>query len=373
MTPDIQRGWLALTLVPRLGPIKIQQLLEQFDNPGHCLHASDQQLQQAGLSATQITALKNPDAKQLDRALRWLNDSPTHHLLTIHDDRYPELLKTIESAPPILFAKGRLELLGDLQLAMVGSRNPTRGGRETAFEFAKHLASTGFVITSGLALGIDAASHAGALAAGGHTIAVTGNGLDRVYPAKHRDLAHQIAGQGLLLSEYFPGTRPLPQHFPRRNRIISGLSLGTLVVEAAQKSGSLITAYKALEQSREVFAIPGSIHNPLARGCHQLIREGAKLVESANDILEELAPLAQASLNLSQASIPENNRQETDTGNPDHDRVLEAIAYDPVSFDTLIERTGMESNALSSILLILELENKISTEAGGYYIRSGQA
>lgn len=373
MSPEEQCDWLALILVPHLGPIKIQRLREKLGCPTQIISCPDNMLRQAGLSAQQIGSLRKPDEKRLDTAFSWLHENPAHHLISITDSNYPELLKTTEAPPQLLFAKGDISLLRSLQLSIVGSRNPTQGGRETAFEFARYLASAGLAITSGLAFGIDAASHEGALDAGGHTIAVTGNGLDRIYPAQHHKLARQIVEQGLLLSEYLPGTRPLPQNFPRRNRIISGLSLGTLVVEAGQKSGSLITAYKALEQSREVFAIPGSIHNPLARGCHQLIKEGAKLVESAHDIFEELGPLAQASLQLTPHNDTRAEENTVDHTSPEHDHVLEIMGFDPVSFDTLIERTKMTSSALSSVLLILELENKISLEASGHYVRSTPA
>ena len=200
--------------------------------------------------------------------------------MTLHDARYPELLKQIADPPSILFVQGDVSLLAKWQIALVGSRNPSASGRDTAYEFSRYLAQDGITINSGLAMGIDAASHQGALAAGGKTIAVIGTGLDRVYPAKHRELAHEIASTGAIVSEFALGTSPRAENFPRRNRIISGLSLGTVVVEAAVKSGSLITARMAMEQGREVFAIPGSIHNPLARGCHQLIRQGAKLVEN---------------------------------------------------------------------------------------------
>ncbi len=218
-------------------------------------------------------------------------EGDNRHLITLHDARYPTLLREIDDAPPMLFIQGDPTILNLPQIAIVGSRNPSASGRQTATDFAHFLASAGLAITSGLADGIDGAAHQGALETKNSTLAVTGTGLDRVYPAKHRELAHRIAEQGALISELPPGTPPIPANFPRRNRIISGLSLGTLVVEAAQKSGSLITARLATEQGREVFAIPGSIHNPLARGCHALIRQGAKLVETAGDILEELAPL----------------------------------------------------------------------------------
>ena len=363
-----QLDWLKLILSPGLGPAGIHKLLDHFGTARAILHAPVTDLAATGISNKICNNLKAVDDKRLQASVGWLESSPSHHLLSLEDPRYPALLKTIDDAPPVLFVKGDPSLLSSLQLAIVGSRNASNHGIETAHEFARYLAKAGLTITSGLALGIDGAGHRGALDADGLTIAVTGNGLDRVYPAKHRELAHQIAERGALVSEFPPGTKPLPGHFPRRNRIIAGLSLGTLVVEAAQQSGSLITAYKALDQSREVFAIPGSIHNPLARGCHQLIRQGAKLVETAHDILEELAPLAQASLELEEeASETESTPPTSDES---HALILKAMGHDPVSIDSLIERTGMSSNNISSILLILELEGRISAQSGGHYIRS---
>jgi len=214
------------------------------------------------------------------------------HILTLHDPAYPALLKEIADPPPLLFVRGDPAVLSRPQLGIVGSRNPTPGGRSLAEDFARSLSRCGLVVTSGMALGIDAAGHRGALRGGGTTLAVAGTGPDRIYPARHRDLARAIVEQGAIISEFAPGTPALPSNFPRRNRIISGLSLGVLVVEAACRSGSLITARLAAEQGREVFALPGSIHNPLARGCHHLIRQGAKLVEDIEDIVEELGPLA---------------------------------------------------------------------------------
>ena len=256
------------------------------------------------------------------------------------------------------------------QLAIVGSRNPTPGGRETAGAFARHLAGCGLTITSGLARGIDAAGHRGALAGGGATIAVCGTGADRVYPKNHESLADEIAARGALVSEFPLGTPPGRQNFPRRNRIISGLSLGTLVVEAARQSGSLITAHAALDQGREIFAIPGSVHNPLARGCHQLIRDGAKLVETAADILEELKILARL---VAENPATEPGHADTSTErDPDYQRLLAAIAHDVVPVDVLVERTGLTADAVSSMLLILELQGEVESAPGGAFIRTGK-
>ncbi|MCG6872446.1 MAG: DNA-processing protein DprA, partial [Gammaproteobacteria bacterium] len=269
----------------------------------------------------------------------------------------------IPGAPLLLFAHGRRACLGAPALAMVGSRNPTPAGTETARAFASYLAGAGLLIVSGLALGIDAAAHSGALAAGGSTIAVLGTGVDRVYPASHHELAHRIAGSGLLLSELPLGSPPRRQHFPARNRLISGLSLGTLVVEASLRSGSLITARLAGEQGREVFAIPGSIHSPQSRGCHALIRQGAKLVETAADVLEELAPLA--AVTPMRAAEPARAAP-TDEGLA---RLLELMSFDPVNVDTLVERSGLTAAKVCSMLLTLELQGLVENCPGGTYIR----
>jgi DNA processing protein len=297
---------------------------------------------------------------------------PGHHLLTISDPGYPELLTQLQDPPALLFIRGDPELLSSPQLAMVGSRNPTPSGRQTARDFARFLASAGITITSGLAIGIDGASHEGALQAEGHTIAVMATGPDRLYPARHRRLAEQIQEQGALVTEFPPGTPPKRGHFPRRNRLISGLSLGTLVVEAAQRSGSLITARLAAEQGREVFAIPGSIHNPLARGCHALIRQGAKLVETAQDVVEELGPL------LCHLRLPVDPRQEglgpiAETWDQDYQRLLDCLGFDPVAIDLLIQRSGLTADAVSSMLLLLELEGYVSSAPGGRYCLTGKS
>ena len=268
--------------------------------------------------------------------------------------------------PPLLYAHGNIELLCMPQLAMVGSRNPSSSGRQTATDFARHLGAAGLVITSGLALGIDAASHQGALDAGAGTIAVTGTGLDRVYPASHRELARSIAASGVLVSELPTGTPPLAENFPRRNRIISGLSLGTLVVEAAIRSGSLITARLAAEQGREVFAIPGSIHNPLARGCHRLIREGAKLVETASDVIDELGALAAACEPAAATAAQPDAPVELDQ---DYLQLLEYMGFDEISIDRLVEQGQLTPAEVSSMLLQLEMGGFVAASHGGRYIR----
>ena len=297
----------------------------------------------------------------------WLQHE-NHHLVRVGDDAYPDLLAGIAGPPAQLHINGNPELLHLPALAIVGSRNPTSGGARNAFEFARHLGATGFCIVSGLAQGIDAAAHRGALAAGAPTVAFLGHGIDRVYPAANRELAREIARHGALVSEFPLVTAPGRALFPQRNRLISGLSLGTLVVEAARRSGSLITARLAAEQGREVFAIPGSIHNPLSRGCHQLIRQGAKLVEAADDIVAELAPLAGHLLQTIDESTS-SGRSPAGREEPDEEyvKLLEAIGHDPVRPDELVGRSGLTIDQVSSMLLILELEGKIEKLSGGRY------
>jgi DNA processing protein len=276
----------------------------------------------------------------------------------------PALLADLPDAPERLFVRGEPETLRLPCLAIVGSRNPTQGGRDNAYRFARHLARTGFCIVSGLAEGIDAAAHEGALDAGGCTIAVLGHGPEQVYPASNRKLAERIAESGAIVTEYPPGTPPRRFHFPARNRIISGLSLGTLVVEAARRSGSLITARLAGDQGREVFAIPGSIHNPLARGCHALIRQGARLVESADDILSELPHLVGALMQNEAQEVRAETPRERDE---DYVRLLDAIGFDPQTPDELARKSTLTIDQVSSMLLILELEGEIESLPGGRF------
>lgn len=309
--------------------------------------------------ATPVDALlAGPDANQFEVERHWLDD-PNNHLLAITDPAYPPLLREISDAPALLFVRGDVSVLSVPQIAVVGSRNPSRGGCDNARAFSEHLSQAGLAITSGLALGIDACAHEAALAAGGKTIALAATGLDRVYPAAHRELAHRIAAEGALVSEFALGTPPRREHFPQRNRLISGFSLGVLVVEAALKSGSLITARFAAEQGREVFAIPGSIHSPLARGCHALIRQGAKLVETAQDVLEELGALAHFVGNpptAAPSAMPPDPAQQS---------LLDIIGHDPIEIDALIVRSGLTAGALSSMLLHMELRGLIETRPGG--------
>jgi len=296
----------------------------------------------------------------------WLDD-PQHHIIAAESDDFPHLLRQIPDPPKRLYVVGNIDALHLPALAIVGSRNPTRGGRQNAYEFAKHLGRSGFCIVSGLAQGIDAAAHEGALDADAMTVAFLGHGIDRIYPAENRELAHRIAAGGVLCSEYPLGSPPRKEHFPRRNRLISGLSLGTLVVEAAKRSGSLISARLAAEQGREIFAIPGSIHNPMSRGCHQLIRQGAKLVESADDIVSELGPMVGHLMQNVTEDAPETTSSKH--RDPDYEKLLQTLSYDPASADELAEQSGLTIDQVSSMLLILELEKKIEAQAGGRYTR----
>ena len=321
-----------------------------------------------GLTISTAAWLAAPDETRIDSDLRWLETSGAVLLPATGSD-YPPLLRESPGAPALLFVRGDVRILSEPQVAMVGSRNPTAGGRSTAREFASFFARAGLTVTSGLALGIDAACHEGALAADGPTIAVLGCGLDRIYPRNHEALADRIAATGAVISEFPPGTPPLRACFPQRNRIIAGLSHGTLVIEAAQQSGSLITARLAGEAGREVFAIPGSIHNPLARGCHQLIRQGAKLVEGPEDVLCELKISLSAQLVASAPNSPPRPKEGAPALDKEYKILLDALAFEPASVDSLIERTGMNSESIASMLLILELDGHVAPHPGGRYSR----
>lgn len=307
-----------------------------------------------------------------DRIEAWLAE-PGHHLIGRDDPDFPPLLRQIPDPPRALYVAGAPALLAAPQLAIVGSRRPSPAGRELAREFAAALTGHGLTVTSGLALGIDGAAHAGAIAAGGRTLAILGNGPDRIYPAGHRELTRQLLDSGgALVSEFPPGSPPRAGHFPRRNRIIAGLSVGTLVVEAARRSGSLITARLAAEQGREVFALPGSVRNPMSRGCHALIRDGAKLVESTADILVELAPLLGAAVATPVATGTETGGQQTNahpaSGAPD-DALLAAMGFEAVDIDTLVARTGWPASQVAAGLLVLELGGHVESEPDGQYTR----
>ena len=361
---DEAAAWCALLRAPGLGAKTLNPLLAAASSARQLIDHPP-----AAAPAALRAYLRAPDWAGAEADMRWL-EQPRNYLLKINDHDYPARLRELANPPTVLFLHGDPEALGLPQLAIVGSRNPSTGGLRNAHDFAAHLATSGLAIGSGLASGIDAAAHRGALAVDGLTLAVTGTGLDRVYPAKNRELAHDIAMNGLLVSEFATGTPPLPAHFPRRNRILAGLALGTLVVEAALQSGSLITARLAAEAGREVFAIPGSIHNPLSRGCHALIRDGAKLVETGDHVLEELALLL-GDARLEAAGKAPPTPSATGLTDPQHDAILAAMGFDPTTTDELVERTGFPAAEVSSILLLLELQGHVSSEPGGLFTRLG--
>ncbi|HSW15507.1 MAG TPA: DNA-processing protein DprA [Solimonas sp.] len=361
MNSSMLESWLALVRAPGIGPATVARLLATYGSADAALGASAASLRALGLDEGQLGALGEPDRAGVQRDLDWLAGE-RRGFLSCDDPRYPAALRETGQAPVGLFWQGDASLLGLPQIAIVGARNATPQGLENARAFAAELARRGLVVTSGLALGVDGAAHRGALEGGGLTVAVCATGLDRVYPARHRELAHDIARDGLLLSEFPSGVQALAENFPRRNRIISGLSLGVLVVEAARESGSLITARYAGEQGREVFAIPGSIHNPMARGCHALIRQGAKLVESVDDILEEIAPL----LAVRDAAVPAAPARVDD---PVQRRVLECLDEVPAGFDLLLQRSGLDAAPLGEALLALELGGAIAAMPGGSFQR----
>lgn len=363
------RAQLALWRVPGVGPRIYHGLIARFSSAEAALAAGSPGWRGIGLDDSLQEALARPDWAGADRDLDWEQAAADRTILFLGQAGYPERLTEIPAAPPVLFVHGDPELLAYPQLGIVGSRKPTAGGRQSAHDFAAFLAAAGLGITSGLALGVDSAAHQGALDGSGYTIAVTATGPDRIYPARNRELARRISENGAIVTEFPTGVSARPDHFPRRNRIISGLSLGVLVVEAGVRSGSLITARYALDQGREVFAIPGSIHNPLAKGCHRLIRQGqAKLVEQAADILEEIP--AQLSLPVTATDAFRPRTREATVSDPDHAAVLEAMGHDPVTLDTMLQRTGLTPEAVSSILLILELQGHVTAMSGGRYARS---
>lgn len=363
MSRDELVGWLRLTLAPGIGCATQHRLLRQFGLPAAIL-AAPRAAVAAAIGARAATALFEHDCVEaIARTQAWLAE-PGHRVLTLADPGYPCSLLDLSDAPPLLYLKGDPACLARPALAIVGSRAATAGGVQNAEQFAAALCRAGQAVVSGLALGIDGGAHRGALAAGGTTIAVVGTGLDRVYPARHRALAHAVSERGLLVSELPLGTGPHPSNFPRRNRIIAALARGVLVVEAARDSGSLITARLAGELGREVFAIPGSIHSPQTRGCHQLIRQGAKLVETADDILEELGGDHRATFAERPASAAG-----AVTAAADASGLLAALGHDPCPLDTLAGRTGLTADALLAMLLELELTGHVAALPGGRYQR----
>ncbi|WP_434049920.1 DNA-processing protein DprA [Marinobacter salarius] len=364
--------WIFLSCLPKFGARRRQAILEQIPDFQQLLTHNAATLKALGLAAETIDALQawrrqdsaHPVIASADGIYRDCLRTGTA-ILTIADADYPEPLRHIHDGPLVLYVRGDRSLLGREQIGIVGSRNATRAGLEHARSFAAALGQKGLLVTSGLALGVDGAAHAGALDAGFPTVAVIGNGVDKPYPYRHRTLSERIAGEGVIVSEYPPGTSAKAGHFPRRNRIISGLSRGILVVEAGLKSGSLITARLALEQGREVFAIPGSVHNPLARGCHHLIRQGAKLVETVDDICEELGGWW-TSQNEGDSSSVIMKRPATEGLDSREIAVLEALGYDPQSTDDLCSVTGLPADQLMQSLLLLELQGLVDSAPGGF-------
>ena len=355
----------------------LRLLLEQFDTAKFILTAGKKAWRAAGISEKACAQILAPDLVRLEQDLEWC-DQLHHHVIAWNNPDYPSLLKHAENPPPALFVIGNIDLLWHPQIAVVGSRHPTAGGKDNARQFSREFAQAGWCVTSGLAEGIDTNAHRGAMEARadrqiGKTIAVVATGLDLVYPEQNNDLMQAIATHGALLSEHPPGTPPLKEHFPSRNRIIAGLSLGCLVVEAAERSGALITARLAGEIGREVFAIPGSIHNPMTRGCHKLIRNGAALVEKPAELIDALQPVAieladalRGRLNLTEHHTAPQKRGKV---NIQHRPIWEALGHDRVNLDQMAERTGLTTSELSSMLLIMELEG-IITVADGRYTRN---
>lgn len=365
---DNLRAVLALQHLPGLGSARYWRLLDHFSSaadvlrqPAHELHLFLPEEARLLLADFQRHDARSQLGQTLERDLDWLGRQSDLHLLTLDHPDYPQLLKEIPRPPALLYVRGDCSCLSLPQIAVVGSRNPTPGGRDNAYQFAHYLAASGFAITSGLALGVDGAAHSGALAAQGRTIAVFGTGIDSIYPARHRSLAQQILAQGgALVSEFPLGTRSQASNFPQRNRLISGLSCGTLVVEAAVQSGSLITARLALQQNREVFAIPGSIHNPLARGCHSLIRQGATLVETGADIIEQLGGMLALKHEELRSRAADMDMDDTERS------LLAALGYDPAPVDIVAERSGLPVSQVAATLMGLELKGAVSATDLGY-------
>ena len=368
-------AWFRLLETPGIGRGTARRLLAACGSPHAIFATGTAALREiAGPAAAQALASTPPAyAERLAAAQAWLSGGPDRHTLTPGDAAYPSALLQTVDPPLLLYVQGDPARLARPSLAIVGSRHPTAQGIENAKAFAAAMGGQGFVVVSGLALGIDAAAHEGALTADAGTVAVVGTGLDRVYPARNRALAHRVAAHGALVSEFAPGTPPLPGNFPMRNRIIAGLSQGTLVVEAALQSGSLITARLALEAGREVFAMPGSIHAPQSKGCHALLKQGAKLVETAQDIIEELRIdelrvgelRAPGGSQRGQATLP----LDTFAPAPPADPLLDALGHDPVTMDALIARTGWPAQDLSARLMTLELDGQVARLPGGLYQR----
>jgi DNA processing protein len=352
-TDHWMKDWIRFTLVDGIGNATQRKLLQHFGSPGAGLAASAAELTPLLSAAQRVAWLRGADPSRVNRALEWLSQ-PGHHAIALGDERYPLLLLQTADPPTLLYASGDIRRLGNPCLAVVGSRNATPAGLDTAREFSRALSDAGLTVVSGLALGIDTAAHEGGLLGAAGTIAVVGTGLDLVYPARNRDLAHRIAAQGVIVSEFPLGTQPSGANFPRRNRIISGISRGVLVIEAAIRSGSLSTARYAGEQGREVLAIPGSIHSPLSRGCHWLIKQGAKLVESSADVLEEL-----------RWEAPGPGVLHQEISRAPQDPLLDAMGFDPVDLETLSGRLVWRIEDVTTRILELELAGCLARLPGG--------
>jgi DNA processing protein len=370
-TTENTRAWLYL-LRAGIGASALRRMVETHASAAAALESPDAEWRAVGADTDAMAALRSHDHGVPAGDYAWV-DVADHHLIGWDDPDYPALLRRIPSPPPALFIAGDPNLLWHPQVAVVGSRNATAGGLDNARDFSRALIAAGLTITSGMAEGVDAAAHLAALDAGAPTIAVVGTGTDVVYPRRHAKLAARIRASGAIVSEFLPGTEARPEFFPRRNRILAGLSLGTLVIEAAERSGALITARLAGDAGREVFAVPGSIHNPLARGCHRLIRQGAALVEDAREVIEALAPVAAELADALRTRL----RDGSDTAAPaaiagvqqlgaDQRELLDALGHDPVGIDQLTERTGLTVAELSSMLLVMELHGLVAAEHGRY-------
>jgi DNA processing protein len=361
-------AWMALSRAPALNVSILSAAFERLGGIAGFIESSDEARHSAGIPVAARQYLQSAQGSPNTLEQAWLK-GPGHEIVAFTDARYPASLRGLERCPIALYVAGDAQVLNDPQLAIVGSRNPTAAGRDTAFEFAESLAACGLAITSGLAEGIDSAAHRGALAAQGITLAVLGNGVDRIYPRSNQRLSEEISFRGAVISEFPLGTPPRRENFPQRNRIIAAMSMGTLVVEAARRSGSLITARLAGDQNRELFAVPGSIHNPLSRGCHELIRQGAKLTETVADILSELNFSAFFERARRVPGSPDSAAELAAGMDKEHKILLDALGFDPADLDMLVVRTGFKAEAVSSMMLILELEGHVQAAPGGRYSR----
>ncbi|MFT6898355.1 MAG: DNA processing protein [Paraglaciecola sp.] len=355
--------WLTIEQIPRFSIKKLTAVLNINGlQLADLFCANHTQLQAWGLSASQSQVLRSPNLRFIETSLQWLAVHDSHSILPVDNDRYSKLLLETAQPPVVLYCHGNTQLLESRQIAMVGSRNPSISGKQNAHYFAQALVNSGWTVTSGLALGIDGLSHHGALAANGNTIAVLGSGIDHIYPRRHIQLSHSIVEKGsLIVSEFAPGITPRAENFPRRNRIISGLAYGTLVVEAALKSGSLITARYAMEQDREVFAVPGNIHNPLSRGCHYLLKQGARLVETLDDINDEFQHL---NFNFGEKNNPEAQKNRIQS--LAEDKLLDSVDFETTPLDIVAQRCSMPVAQVMSLLLEYELRGLVTAVPGGY-------